>query len=149
MRIWRISLFATGVALAGYFAYRLLAVTDAKRIAGVLEHTRQGVVRRDLELAMSGFDRNYQDDFGHDYTRMSEWFDRVFLRYDSIVCIFSRMRIGVEQNAASCTLDVWGAGYIKSGPGSEIVDGFPVYSDQVVIQLHKFRTGWRIISASP
>jgi len=141
-------LLAAGILLAGYLAWRLLVATDAKRITRIMERARQGVVRRDLNTVMANVDPSYRDDFGHDYAKLYRWFEYLFHDNDSIVCTFSRLRTVVEHQDATCSLLVTGAGYGRSGRGSESDDGFPLYSEELVVYLHKYDTGWRIVSAS-
>ena len=149
MRIVRGLLAVIGLSLAGYLLLRFVVVTDTQRVARVLEKTRQGIVRHDIHLTMSGFDRSYRDDFGHDYAGLDRWFEHWFQSYDSLVCVFPRLVVLVQHREATCTLSFWAAGLTKGTRQTDLDQEFPLYSDQVVVSLHKYDTGWRIVGASP
>jgi hypothetical protein len=153
MRLFRSALLLAGLALAGYIAFRLLVVTDSRRIAQVMENVRLGIIQRDVNRVMAGIDRTYQDDYGQDYGRLRRFFEAQFRVHDSIFCAFPRLRVLVNHEEATCSLTFWGVGYQKSGSGGEsepdVFGGYPPYRDQIVVYLYKYQTGWRIVGAGP
>ena len=146
-------LLAFAGSLAVYLLVRAVIVTDTKRVARLVERGRSGVVHHDLAQVMSCVDQSYDDDFGMDYERLHRWFQHEFAMYDSFVCVIPRLSINVYHREAVCSLMVWFAGYNrgrKAAPAEEgVLEGFPLYSDRLVIYANRFPEGWLITGAGP
>ncbi|MEO0108883.1 MAG: hypothetical protein ABIK62_06930 [candidate division WOR-3 bacterium] len=150
MSIRKVALASVALGLAGLLVMHLKFDNEAQRVNRVLERTRQGINHRSIRQVMSNIDHSYEDVFGHDYAGLRRRFETEFSRHDVLECSFLSRRVSVRENTAVCSLAFRLVAYDRPSPGDEAYpEDLSIYRDELVVQLRKSETGWRIIGAGP
>jgi len=119
-----------------------LFTSEEHKVFNVIRKGEKALEKENLSAIQQIVSKDYQDDWGHDYDGLIQWFSVYCKQYKNIKINFSKNEITVNQNLAICKISVYISGYDYYN------DELIVDQTELLIYLEKINGIWLIISAN-
>jgi len=114
-----------------YFIFdKYIFLSEKEKIDKILEKAKNACENEDLDLISKLLDKDYSDNFGHDYNKLLRRLKNIFNLYDEIRIYFLAKKINVKDSIAICSLKVRALGLAKDINEYEVF-----YKDLLTIYL--------------
>ena len=119
-----------------------LFLSEKQKVFNIIRKSERAIEKENLSAIQQIVSKDYQDDWGHDYDGLIQWFSVYFNQYKNIKIKISKNEITVNQNLAICKISVYISGYDYYN------DELIVDQTELLIYLEKINSKWLIISAN-
>lgn len=119
-----------------------LFISEEQRVVNIINIGKKAVEQEDLSNLLTIISGDYQDDRGHNFERLMDWFRAYFNRYNNIRLQIAKNKVVVSNNNAVCDLYV-----VISGNDIYTQDYFGTKMHLFVF-LRKFTNKWLVTFAS-
>ncbi len=131
------------ILLMSYFFLQCnLFVSEEQRVFSVIQKGERAIEKENIIVLQQIIAKDYEDDWGHDYDGLIQWFSVYFKQCKNIKISISKNEISVNQNLAICKISVYISGYDYYN------DELIVDQTELLIYLEKISSKWLIISAN-
>jgi len=137
--MWRYLLFLIFLTIFLYFLIdKYFIISEEEKVKKVIHEAKTACENEDLEKISRILDKNYYDNFGHNYERLLIRLYNIFNQYDEIKIYFLKERIKVDNSLAVCSLSVRAIGLALDIKEYEVF-----YKDLLTLYLKK-DNNWHI-----
>ncbi len=140
--MWRYFLFLIFLVIFFYFLIdKYFLISEEEKVKKVIYQAKNACEEEDLDKISQILDKNYYDNFGHNYEKLLIRLYNIFNQYEDIKIYLLKEKIKVDNNLAICSLSVRAIGLAIDIKEYEVF-----YKDLLTLYLKKNKD-WQIYYA--